>query len=375
MSREDDNVRILATQEIEKREYVRPKPTRQEIEKKQIERVLRRLRRPQWRASAAQSESEKEKYWAQHEQPGPPDRMMTQPDSIPDDGFSKDGFSEPAPSNASPVQPSAPPPPDYRRRQSLAGLQSPERDSDEGAPPDPGTLPRISPEAMPGLLSASMEESGVSGPSSGPKIGAMDAASFSPYSASSFASRSRANSPVSPYASTTDSRSGAWTPRLDTRTQRPLQAPADDRGAIRRRVNPYAEVPSLYDLNTQFSRQSPVLVRFGEDVFRNGTGNFDELPMDLPVGTDYVLGPGDALSIELWGGISQRLQRVVDREGRVALPEAGAVEVNGRSLGDVQQLVQATLRSEFRDVHADVSGPPAYGAGLRGGGRAAAGRL
>ena len=34
--REDDNVRILATQEIENREYVRPKPTRQEIEKKQI---------------------------------------------------------------------------------------------------------------------------------------------------------------------------------------------------------------------------------------------------------------------------------------------------------------------------------------------------
>ena len=350
--REDDNVRILATQEIEKREYVRPKPTRQEIEKKQIEKLPR--------APAVQSGSEEEKYWAQHEQPAPPDRMMTQSDSIPDDGFSKDGFSEPAPSNVSPVQPAAPAPPDYRRRQSLAGLQSPERDSYDGAPPDPGSLPRISPEAMPGLLSAGMEESGVSGPSgvsapwSGARIGAMDAPSFSPYS-SSFASRSRANSPGSPYPSATDSGLGAWSSRLDTRAQRPLQAPADDRGAIRRRVNPYAEVPSLYDLNTQFSRQSPVLVRFGEDVFRNGTGNFDELPMDLPVGTDYVLGPGDALSIELWGGISQRLQRVVDREGRVALPEAGAVEVNGRSLGDVQQLVQATLRSEFRDVHADVS--------------------
>jgi hypothetical protein len=114
-------------------------------------------------------------------------------------------------------------------------------------------------------------------------------------------------------------------------------------------------VPSLYDLYTQISRRSPVLARFGEDVFRNGTGNFDELPMDLPVGPDYVLGPGDGLSIELWGGVSQHLQRVVDREGRVALPEAGAIQVNGRSLGDVQQLVQSVLRSEFRDVHADVS--------------------
>ena len=120
-------------------------------------------------------------------------------------------------------------------------------------------------------------------------------------------------------------------------------------------MNPYAEVPSLFDLYSQVSRRSPVVARFGEDIFRNGTGNLDQLPMDLPVGPDYVLGPGDGLNIELWGGVSQHLQRIVDREGRVALPEAGAVEVNGRNLGDVQQLVQNVLRSEFRDVHADVS--------------------
>jgi len=29
-------------------------------------------------------------------------------------------------------------------------------------------------------------------------------------------------------------------------------------------------------------------------------------PMDLPVGPDYVIGPGDGLEIDLWGGVSQR---------------------------------------------------------------------
>src|SRR5207244_4790491 len=52
---------------------------------------------------------------------------------------------------------------------------------------------------------------------------------------------------------------------------------------------------------------------------------------------------------------SQRLLRTVDREGRVALPEAGPVLVSGRSLGDVQQEVQRVLRTQFRDVSADVS--------------------
>src|SRR5271168_4771795 len=35
--REDNNVRVLATQEIERREYVRAKPTRREMEKDRIE--------------------------------------------------------------------------------------------------------------------------------------------------------------------------------------------------------------------------------------------------------------------------------------------------------------------------------------------------
>jgi protein involved in polysaccharide export with SLBB domain len=77
--------------------------------------------------------------------------------------------------------------------------------------------------------------------------------------------------------------------------------------------------------------------------------------MDLPAGPDYVIGPGDGLTINLSGGVSQRLQRVVDREGRVALPEVGAVEVAGRNLGDVQHLVRGILRSQFHDIEADVS--------------------
>jgi len=128
-----------------------------------------------------------------------------------------------------------------------------------------------------------------------------------------------------------------------------------DQPVLQRRANPYADVPSLYDLYSQYQRRSPALTRFGNEVFENGTGNFDQLPMDLPVGPDYVIGPGDGLNVDLWGSFSQRLRRVVDREGRLALPEVGAVQVSGRTLGDVQHLVQTALRSQFREVEADVS--------------------
>ena len=118
--------------------------------------------------------------------------------------------------------------------------------------------------------------------------------------------------------------------------------------------NPYADVPSLYDLYVQAAPRTGHLERFGLEVFRRppeSTG----IPMDLPAGPEYVLGPGDGLTIDLWGGISQRLFRTVDREGRLSLPEAGPLLVSGKTLGDVQEVVQRILRTQYRDVSADIS--------------------
>ena len=132
-------------------------------------------------------------------------------------------------------------------------------------------------------------------------------------------------------------------------------SPAVEPVTMLRQPNPYANVPSLYDLYVQAAPNNRPLERFGLDVFRKGEANPAYLPMDLPVGPTYVVGPGDSLAIDLWGGVSERLLRTVDREGRVALPEAGPVLVSGRTLGDVQQEVQHVLRTQYRDVSADVS--------------------
>jgi polysaccharide export outer membrane protein len=121
------------------------------------------------------------------------------------------------------------------------------------------------------------------------------------------------------------------------------------------RPNPYANVPALYDLYVQAAATNQPTQRFGLNVFQRGAAKTDLLPMDLPVGPDYVVGPGDGLAIDLWGGVSQRITRTVDREGRVSLPEAGPLLVSGKTLGDIQDQVQRILRTQFRDVSADVS--------------------
>jgi polysaccharide biosynthesis/export protein len=122
-----------------------------------------------------------------------------------------------------------------------------------------------------------------------------------------------------------------------------------------RAPNPYKNIPSLYDMYVQAIPRPVNPKRFGTEVFENGTRDSQFIPMDVPAGPDYVVGPGDGLSINLWGGVSQRIYRVVDREGRVSLPEVGPVLVSGKNMAQVQEYLQQTLRTQFRDVSADVS--------------------
>jgi len=131
--------------------------------------------------------------------------------------------------------------------------------------------------------------------------------------------------------------------------------PSPDPSELSYRPNPYRDVPSLYDLYRQAAPRPVQLERFGAEAFRNSSEMEDQVPMDLPVGPDYVVGPGDGLAIDIFGGVSQRLQRVVDREGRVALPETGPILVSGKTMGEVQRTVQQLLRTQFRDVSAEVS--------------------
>jgi len=122
-----------------------------------------------------------------------------------------------------------------------------------------------------------------------------------------------------------------------------------------RSPSPYSDIPSLYDLYVQAASRDLPPQRFGSEAFRDGLRDPRAIPMDLPVGPDYVVGPGDSLAIDLWGGMSARVVRTVDREGRVIVPEAGPLQVNGRSLGEVQQAVQRAVTSQFHDTSADVS--------------------
>jgi protein involved in polysaccharide export with SLBB domain len=114
-------------------------------------------------------------------------------------------------------------------------------------------------------------------------------------------------------------------------------------------------LPSLHDLYTQIPSAGGKLRRFGSDAFLLGTGNANELPMDLPVGPDYVLGSGDNIVVNLWGGHSDRLSLTIDRQGQIALPEAGTITIDGLTIAQAQSAIQKALSTQFQGEHVEIS--------------------
>jgi protein involved in polysaccharide export with SLBB domain len=118
---------------------------------------------------------------------------------------------------------------------------------------------------------------------------------------------------------------------------------------------------SLRDLYSQIPPDSVKLKRFGSEVFTNrdpltGGGLANRTtPVDLPIGPDYVLGAGDGLTINLWGGISQSFTRVIDREGKIALPEAGSLVVAGLTLQQARSNIGSALKQQYHNAQVDVT--------------------
>jgi protein involved in polysaccharide export with SLBB domain len=138
-------------------------------------------------------------------------------------------------------------------------------------------------------------------------------------------------------------------------TTQPAPYVEPDQPQVIRQTSPYVYLPSLRDLYAQLTPTGGMLRRFGSDAFTLGTGNVNQLPIDTPAGPDYVLGPGDELIVNMWGGQSNRLDRIIDRQGQIALPEAGTVTLDGLTITQAQSAIQKSLSTQFQGEHVEIS--------------------
>ncbi len=96
------------------------------------------------------------------------------------------------------------------------------------------------------------------------------------------------------------------------------------------------------------------LHQFGYSIFNRNVSTF--APIDnVPVGSDYVLGPGDELRITIWGSLENTYVQTVDHYGRIYLPTIGPVRVWGLNFSQAEKLILAHLSRYYKDFQSSVT--------------------
>ena len=75
----------------------------------------------------------------------------------------------------------------------------------------------------------------------------------------------------------------------------------------------------------------------------------------IPVGADYVVGPGDTLLINIWGSVQEGFPVEVDREGKIMLPKSGPLYVWGMKLKEAETRITQRLNEFYTNFNVDVS--------------------
>lgn len=89
---------------------------------------------------------------------------------------------------------------------------------------------------------------------------------------------------------------------------------------------------------------------FGYDLFKTSPDTYHQ-PASGPVDPNYILGPGDQIVLDVWGDTVFRLERDLDREGGVNLPDVGRIVLAGLKLEEARH----TLRRRLSAVYSGLS--------------------
>ncbi|UCD34282.1 MAG: SLBB domain-containing protein [Nitrospiraceae bacterium] len=93
--------------------------------------------------------------------------------------------------------------------------------------------------------------------------------------------------------------------------------------------------------------------QFGYDLFAQPVAFAPST--DVPVGPEYVIGPGDEIRIAIWGKIEGAWDVIVDRDGRISLPKVGVIGVTGLTFSELRDLLQREFSRYYTGFQMNVS--------------------
>lgn len=74
-----------------------------------------------------------------------------------------------------------------------------------------------------------------------------------------------------------------------------------------------------------------------------------------PVSDDYILGPGDDVRVQVWGGVNYDGTLTIDRNGQVNIPRAGVVTLAGARAKDISNVLRSQLSNTFANFNLNAN--------------------
>jgi protein involved in polysaccharide export with SLBB domain len=99
-----------------------------------------------------------------------------------------------------------------------------------------------------------------------------------------------------------------------------------------------------------------ILKVFGYDLFRRENLSF-EPSLNIPTPSNYRLGAGDALLVEVWGASQQSYDLTVSPEGQIRISNLGPITVSGLTVEKASELIiqrLSTIYSGLRGANANT---------------------
>lgn len=93
---------------------------------------------------------------------------------------------------------------------------------------------------------------------------------------------------------------------------------------------------------------------FGHDVFNNKNLTF-ESSMNLATPQSYVLGPGDAVNVDIWGASQESVTEVVTPDGTITIEGVGVIKLGGLSVSQAKAKLKRVLGPRYQGSNIELT--------------------
>lgn len=96
------------------------------------------------------------------------------------------------------------------------------------------------------------------------------------------------------------------------------------------------------------------LKRFGYEMFAGEPSTFAPVS-DVPVPSEYLVGPGDSIKVQLYGKENKEFDLTINREGVIQFPELGPISVVGLNFAELRDVLSQRVKEQMIGIESNIT--------------------